>query len=178
MISDTMKDNSSAFDSLIIGAGSAGCVLVNRLTKDTGVSILLLEAEPRMNKRRMHYPCGRVIGGWSLINGRVHVRGNFLYYRRWEGKCARGWSYSDVLPYFRRAKARAEGGDAYRGDNRPLPVSNGTCGNTLWAAFVETSYGRTADMNGFRQQGFGRMDMTVLGGRRWSTANACHRPAL
>eukprot|EP01030_Chromulinospumella_sphaerica_P034973 gene34973-biopygen27937 len=92
------------------------------------------------------------------------------------------WSYADCLPYFRKAETRAKGGDDYRGDSGPLHVSTGACKNPLYNAFIEAGqqagYARTEDMNGYRQEGLGPMDMTVHKGRRWSTAMAYLRPAL
>ena len=89
--------------------------------------------------------------------------------------------YRDVLPYFRRAESRAEGGDEYRGSQGPLHTSYGKLRNPLYRAFLEaarqTGYAETEDVNGYRQEGFGRMDMTVFKGRRWSAADAYLRPA-
>ncbi|MEJ1158635.1 choline dehydrogenase [Prosthecomicrobium sp. N25] len=140
------------------------------------------EPEPHLGGRRLHCPRGRVIGGSSSINGMVYIRGNPADFDRWEEEGADGWSYADVLPYFRRAETRAEGGDAYRGDSGPLHTSYGPCRNPLYSAFVEAGvaagYAETPDVNGYRQEGFGRMDMTVHKGRRWSTANAYLKPAL
>jgi choline dehydrogenase len=122
------------------------------------------------------------LGGSSSINGLVYIRGNPEDFEQWQALGARGWSYSDVLPYFRRAERREEGGDRYRGGSGQLYTRYGSLENPLHAAWLaaaaEAGYPRTADVNGFQQEGFGRMDMTVGRGRRWSAANAYLRPAM
>ncbi len=202
------------FDYVIVGAGSAGCVLANRLTEDGTATVLLLEyggsdssvliqmpgalsipmnmpkydwsyetePEPYLGGRRLHTPRGKVLGGSSSINGMVYVRGNPLDFDRWEEEGAAGWSYKHVLPYFRRAETLEEGGDEYRGDAGPLHTRYGTLENPLHAVWLEAAqqagYPATADYNGFQQEGFGRMGMTVHNGRRWSAASAYLKPAL
>jgi choline dehydrogenase len=140
------------------------------------------EPEPYLNGRRMHTPRGKVLGGSSSINGLVYIRGNPQDFERWAGEGATGWAYRDVLPYFMRAESRAEGATAYRGGAGKLQTSYGTIDNPLHAAWLaaarEAGYPLSEDINGFQQEGFGRMDMTVGNGRRCSTANAYLRPAM
>ena len=203
-----------SFDYVIVGAGSAGCVLANRLSADGTHTVALLEyggsdrsifirmptalaipmnraeynwyyhTEPEagLGGRRMHTPRGKVLGGSSSINGLVYIRGNPLDFERWQELGADGWGYRDVLPYFRRAERREEGGDRYRGDAGPLATRYGTVANPLHAAWLaaaaQAGYPLSSDVNGFQQEGFGRMDMTVDAGVRASAAHAYLRAAL
>lgn len=144
------------------------------------------EPEPHLGGRRLATPRGKVIGGSSSINGMVYVRGHARDFDTWAEMGADGWSYADVLPYFKRMEAWDSGGHggdpAWRGIDGPLHVTRGPRKNPLYRAFVEAGrqagYQLTDDYNGEKQEGFGPMDQTVWKGRRWSTANAYLRPAL
>jgi choline dehydrogenase len=127
-----------------------------------------------------------VIGGSSSINGMVYVRGHAKDFDHWAESGADGWSYADVLPYYKRMEAwddNGHGGDPeWRGNDGPLHVTRGPRDNPLFKAFVDAGkqagYEATADYNGQKQEGFGPMEQTVHKGRRWSAANAYLRPAL
>ncbi|WP_170460477.1 choline dehydrogenase [Ruegeria arenilitoris] len=144
------------------------------------------EPEPHLNNRRLACPRGKVIGGSSSINGMVYVRGHARDFDTWADMGADGWSFADVLPYFKRMESWHDGGHGgdpkWRGTNGPLHVSRGPRKNPLFKAFVEAGrqagYELTDDYNGEKQEGFGPMEQTVWKGRRWSAANAYLKPAL
>jgi choline dehydrogenase len=144
------------------------------------------EPEPHLGGRSLATPRGKVIGGSSSINGMVYVRGHAHDFDHWAASGADGWSYADVLPYYKRMEnwnSGGHGGDpAWRGTDGPLHVTRGPRENPLFQAFVEAGkqagYEATDDYNGRQQEGFGPMEQTVHKGRRWSAANAYLRPAL
>ena len=141
------------------------------------------EPEPHLGGRVLATPRGKVIGGSSSINGMVYVRGHARDFDHWAEQGATGWSYADVLPYFRRME-HWHGGSTpeWRGTDGPLHITRGPRKNPLFHAFVEagrqTGYPVTADYNGQQQEGFGPMEATIYQGRRWSAANAYLKPAL
>lgn len=144
------------------------------------------EPEPGLGGRRLATPRGKVIGGSSSINGMVYVRGHARDFDHWAQAGAAGWSYADVLPYYKRMEnwhASGHGGDPdWRGTDGPLHVTRGRRDNPLFRTFVEAGkqagFETTDDYNGQKQEGFGPMEQTVWKGRRWSAANAYLKPAL
>lgn len=198
------------FHYVIVGAGSAGCVLASRLTEDRQVRVLLIEAgppdrswriampsavgsllssdrfnwnyvsdpEPGLDNRRLTHPRGRVLGGSSSINGMVYIRGHALDYDGWASSGMPGWDYASVLPYFKRSERHLHGGDAYHGGSGPLAVhapdlSAAPLAQAFLEAATQCGYALSADVNGERQEGFGRIDRTTTpAGRRASVARA------
>jgi choline dehydrogenase len=212
-----MRDAARVWDFVIVGGGSAGCALANRLSADPATSVLVLEAghsdfrfdplihmpaalpipignrlydwkyrtepEPFMDGRRVYHARGKLLGGSSSINGMIFQRGNPLDYERWAADPGmESWDYLHCLPYFKRMETCTEGADAWRGGSGPLVLERGPATNPLFQAFFEAAqqagYPLTPDVNGYRQEGFGRFDRNVNRGRRQSAARAYLHPAL
>ena len=199
------------FDIVVIGGGSAGSAAAGRLSEDGKYSVCLIEAggtndnflvktpgfmpflpdksnyrfdtvpQKGLNGRLGYQPRGRGLGGSSAINAMVYIRGHKWDYDNWAELGCDGWSYDDVLPYFKRAEGNERGADAYHGGDGPLNVMDQHYANPGSNAFVEAAaelqLPRNADFNGEKQEGFGLYQVTQKGGERWSAARAYVEPA-
>ena len=134
------------------------------------------DPEPTLGGRRIKQPRGRVLGGSSSINGLIYLRGHALDYEGWAQAGARGWSYAETLPYFRRLETGVDPASAYQGREGPVKIATvdrlNPLGEAFFRACAEAGYGATEDVNGYRQDGFGRVPMNAGRGLRWSTSRA------
>ena len=208
--------DNQVFDFVIVGAGSAGCVLANRLSADPGVRVALIEAgpsdqsllakllvnipagvfstigsprynwlyeyeaDPKVGGQPIFCPRGRILGGSSAINGMIYIRGHRRDYDGWAASGADGWSWRDVLPYFKKSENREAGADAFHGAGGELNVARQRDPHPISEAWLSAAeqlqLGRTEDFNGPEQDGFGYWDVNQRNGERLSSSRAFLQP--
>ncbi|MGA9854979.1 MAG: GMC family oxidoreductase N-terminal domain-containing protein, partial [Gammaproteobacteria bacterium] len=202
------------FDYVIVGGGSAGCVLASRLSEDPHTSVCLLEAggpgrsrlvcvpfsmvmtvplpfinwgfktipQTQLNGRRLYQPRGRVLGGSSALNAMIYTRGHPSDYDAWAAAGNTGWSWTEVLPYFKRSENNAHYHDAYHGTGGPQPVSDSCTDNPMHKVFMDAAQQAgcpvSLDFNGAQQEGVGVYQVTQQNGERWTAARAYLEPNL